>query len=164
MGKRNLCALITMTLALMLLATAPPLRAGETEDANKALIREYYETVLNRDDPDRDRASRFLPDDVVAVHPDTVVDRESRKRRLIPDLRYEIEEILADGDRVMVRGKEVGTHSGSSIEAPATGNRLEIPIVVVYTVRDGKIRDRWALDDMLGLMRTVGYSVEPPGH
>jgi predicted ester cyclase len=151
-------------LAMASVAAAPPLAADGTEDANKAVVREYYETALNRDELDRDLAHRFLADDVEALRPTEVAHRETNKRSVIPDLRYEIEEILANGDRVIVRGKEVGTHSGSSVDAPATGNRLDIPMAASYTVRDGKIRVRWALDDMLGLAKILGYSVKPPGN
>lgn len=149
----------------LFLATSAPLAAEPGDaDANKALVRAYYETVLNRPEVDLEGAERFLPQDVPAVHPETVAAREARKRSLVPDLRYEIREMVAEGDRVVVRFQEVGTHSGSSQDAPATGNRLEIDGVAIYTVRDGKIRSRWALDDMLGLMRTVGYRVTAPGH
>ena len=80
-----------------------------------------------------------------------------------PDRKTIIEEILGDGDKVMLRGRFVGTNQGGVefLGAPANGNPIDVSYVSVYTVRDGKIAAHWGLNDAAGLMQQLGVLPAP---
>ena len=69
-----------------------------------------------------------------------------------PDRKVNIEELLAEGDKVMVRGRVTGTNQGGFMDIPANGNPIDISFVGIYTVRDGKLVRHWGLNDAAALM------------
>lgn len=61
----------------------------------------------------------------------------ARMHRLFPDLRVEVRDAVAEGDRVIVRNVWTGTHA-------ETGKRLEFHGFVMWRIAGGKIAERWA--------------------
>jgi steroid delta-isomerase-like uncharacterized protein len=78
-----------------------------------------------------------------------------------PDLASELEEILAEGDKVATRITLRGTHSGVFLGIPATGKKATWSIMDMYRIADGKVAEHWGLGDQLGLMQQLGV-VPPP--
>ncbi len=83
-------------------------------------------------------------------------------RRAFPDYREKIEELIADGDRVVVRLTVQGTHTGPLPNAPATGKAFEIRDMTICRVRDGKIVEQQGLSDGLSMYVQLGF-IELPG-
>ena len=79
-----------------------------------------------------------------------------------PDLRFDVDEVLAEGDRVVARGRLGGTHRGPFLGAPPTGRAFSIGWIAVYRVEGGKIAERWLQGDDLGMMLQLGL-MKPPG-
>jgi len=79
-----------------------------------------------------------------------------------PDRKIHIEELLADGDKVMVRARITGTNQGGFplMNVPPNGNPIDIPFVGIYTLRDGKIVSHWGLNDVATLMQQL--TAAPP--
>ncbi len=73
-----------------------------------------------------------------------------------PDLRIVVEDLIAEGDKVVGRVTFRGTHSGDFQGIAATGKQIEIPVIDILRIRDGKIVERWGLSDQLGLMQQLG--------
>ena len=73
-----------------------------------------------------------------------------------PDTRFEIEDIIADGDMVAIRGTASGTHEGEFAGITPTGNRFAVQQVHWFRVTDGKVAEHWAVRDDLGMMRQLG--------
>lgn len=72
----------------------------------------------------------------------------------LPDSRVTVEEVVAEGDRVMQVEVMEGTHTGEILGGIApTGKRITLRGVWVYFIRDGKIGGYWNLWDWLGLYR-----------
>jgi steroid delta-isomerase-like uncharacterized protein len=69
-----------------------------------------------------------------------------------PDLHVAFEDIIAEGDRVVVRGTWTGTHSAPWLGVPATGRRVRFSGVVIWRVPDGRIAERWGQLDVHGLL------------
>lgn len=67
-----------------------------------------------------------------------------------------IHELIAEGDFVVVRMTAAGLHTGELFGVPPTGKRLEMTGIVVYRFENGKIAERWAQHDFLGLMHQLG--------
>ena len=75
--------------------------------------------------------------------------------RAIPDLRYEIQQIVAKDDRVVVQLRGTGTHRGEFLGVAGTAKRMEWNAINIYRFEDGKIIENWQLLDVWGLMRQM---------
>jgi steroid delta-isomerase-like uncharacterized protein len=73
-----------------------------------------------------------------------------------PDIRFAIEQTLAEGDRVMTQCIARGTHLGSWLGIPATGKFISIQMFVVHRIADGLIAEDWVLVDSLGVFQQLG--------
>jgi steroid delta-isomerase-like uncharacterized protein len=83
-----------------------------------------------------------------------------------PDNRHEVEEIIAEGDRVVVRCTLTGTHLGEFMNLPPTGRKIAVTEIHIYRVEDGKAVEHRVGRDDLGAMRQLGVvadAVPVPG-
>jgi len=76
--------------------------------------------------------------------------------RALPDLHYEIKQIVAKDDRVVVQLYGTGTHRGELLGVPSTGKQLEWNAINIYRFKDGKAIESWQLIDVWGFMRQMG--------
>ena len=67
----------------------------------------------------------------------------------IPDMRFELKEVLVAGDRVIVRGEVTGTPSGELFGVPHSGKSFRIMAVDIQTIRDGKIAKTYHMENWL---------------
>ena len=67
----------------------------------------------------------------------------------IPDMKFEIKEVLVAGDRVIVRGEVTGTPAGDLFGVPHTGRSFRIMAIDIQTVRDGKIARTYHVENWL---------------
>ncbi|MFI5274172.1 MAG: ester cyclase [Ktedonobacterales bacterium] len=87
---------------------------------------------------------------------------EAFKQRLaglhaaFPDLDIIAEDVLADGDRVIVRWNISGTQQGTFFGVAGTGKRLTWTGITIYRVAGGKIAEEVGEEDTLGLLRQLG--------
>ncbi len=81
-----------------------------------------------------------------------------------PDNRHDVEEMIAEGDKVVVRCTLTGTHEGEFMGIPPTGRSIEVSEIHVYRLEDGKAVEHRVGRDDLGAMRQLGViSDELPG-
>jgi len=73
-----------------------------------------------------------------------------------PDLHDTIEDIIAEGDKVWVRVKVTGTHSGEYRGLAPTGKKVTVTYVGIYRIVDGKAVERWSAYDMLDFYKRLG--------
>jgi predicted ester cyclase len=73
-----------------------------------------------------------------------------------PNLEFNSEELLIDGDRVADVGIFSGTHKGSFMGLPPTDRPFRVPAVILCTIRDGEILDERRVYDFTGLMLQIG--------
>lgn len=78
-----------------------------------------------------------------------------------PDVRWTLEESIAEGSTVAARFTMRGTHEGESFGIPATGNRIAVQAVNFYHLADGRIVKERGQPDLLGLMRQIGAAPAP---
>lgn len=76
--------------------------------------------------------------------------------RAIPNIHYEIKQIIAKDDRVVVQLKGRGTHRGEFLGVASTGKQLEWNAINIYRFKDGKTIETWQLLDVWGIMRQMG--------
>jgi steroid delta-isomerase-like uncharacterized protein len=78
-------------------------------------------------------------------------------RSAFPDMRMEVEDVVASGDKVAIRGRFTGTHEGEFMGMPATGRSVDAQVIDICRFgADGKIAEHWGLFDELGMMGQLG--------
>ena len=80
-------------------------------------------------------------------------------RAAFPDLRFEIDLVVAEGDLVAARWTASGTHTGPWGGVAPTGRPVTFSGVNVFRIRDGKVVEIWNHRDDLGLMQQVGAPI-----
>ena len=70
----------------------------------------------------------------------------------IPDMEFDIKEVLVAGDRVVVRGEVTGTPAGELFGVPHTGKSFRIMAVDIQTNRNGKIAKTYHMENWLSAM------------
>ena len=135
-------------------------------DDNKAIDRRYVAEVLNG-------ANLAAIDEIMApsyvghVPGFPPSDREGDKqliamfRGAFPDLRFTIEDQIAEGDRVVHRLSATGTHRGEFMGIPATGRRVTVTGVNINRFAGGQVVEAWGFMDLLGLMQQLGAVPSP---
>jgi steroid delta-isomerase-like uncharacterized protein len=131
-------------------------------ERNKAVVRRFIEEVQNR----KDAAAYYElnhPDFVnLSAPPGFPSDRDGGKMVLwsffaaFPDGRITIDDMIAEGDRVVTKKTFTGTHTGAFGEVPASGNHVTIQYVDILRLRDGKIIEHWLCMDQLTFMQQMG--------
>ncbi len=84
-----------------------------------------------------------------------------RIRNAFPDSRWQVEDQVAEGDKVMTRSTFAGTHQGDFLGFPPTGRKVTIQIVVISRLENGKLVEHWALPDFFGLSRQLAPQGAP---
>lgn len=83
-----------------------------------------------------------------------------------PDARIEVKNVVAQGDHVVAEIVGSGTHTGTlrspTGDIPATGRRVEMPLVEVYRFRDGKIAEMRYYFDAFSLLQQLGLGQAQP--
>lgn len=89
-------------------------------------------------------------------------DREGLKqilttmRSAFPDLKVTVQDVIAEGDKVVQRRTFEGTHRGEFFGIPPTGKTVSVSQIIVSRVAGGKIVEEWAETDFLGMLQQVG--------
>jgi predicted ester cyclase len=73
----------------------------------------------------------------------------------IPDMKFEIKEVLVTGDRVIVRGEVTGTPAGDLFGVPHSGKSFRIMAIDIQTIRDGRIARTYHLENWLSALRQL---------
>lgn len=79
----------------------------------------------------------------------------------IPDFRFEVLTLLADGDKAMFHSMTRGTHLGDMMGIPPTGKELALEAIDIVRVQDGKVVEHWGVFDEMAMMRQLGLIPEP---
>jgi steroid delta-isomerase-like uncharacterized protein len=77
-------------------------------------------------------------------------------RSAFSDVEVDIEDLIAEGDRVVDRITVRGTHSGDFMGIPPSGKQWEMQEIHIARIVDGKIAERWTMVDMFGLLQQIG--------
>ena len=83
-------------------------------------------------------------------------------RTAFPDGRSQIDDLIAEGERVVARWTDGGTQRGEWMGIAPTGKRVTMTGIDIYRIEDGRIAEFWCNEDELGLLRQLGVS--PPTH
>ncbi|HLM06279.1 MAG TPA: ester cyclase [Blastococcus sp.] len=127
-------------------------------ERNKAVVRRWIEEFKTGGDEsvaDELRAPHFVNH---SAPPGAPTGPEAGKlaframRAAFPDLHVRIDDMLAEGDRVVTRQTFSGTHHGEWSGVPATGRRVSWAVIDIVRLEDGRLVDHWAVADLHGLL------------
>jgi steroid delta-isomerase-like uncharacterized protein len=82
-------------------------------------------------------------------------------RNAFPDVRFTIDEQIAEGDKVVTRWTADGTHKGELQGIPATGKSSTVTGIAVDRIVNGKIAESWGIFDQFGMMQQLGLVPTP---
>jgi len=144
-----------------------PRQVEERKQKNKTLIRRYFEEI----DVKRDMSvlDEFLAPDVVdhSPSPGFTPDFEGMRQSFAhflsatPDGYHDVEDMIAEGDKVVTRVYAYGTQTGELFGIPPTGKLMTSTGIAIHRIVDGKIVEHWGEVDTLGVLRQLGV-IAPP--
>jgi steroid delta-isomerase-like uncharacterized protein len=134
--------------------------------ANKKIVRRYFEEVLTA-------GNLALIEELIAPNyvshypagyelgggPEDVRQIVTSVRGAFPDVHFTVEDLIAEGEKVVCRWTFQGVQEADFMGIPATGRKATVMGIAVYRVVGGQIAEAWFTWDALGLMRQLG--VEP---
>jgi steroid delta-isomerase-like uncharacterized protein len=137
-------------------------------EQNKELVRRLIEEVFNR-------GNMSLIDEVVApdfveheeLPPGIPPGREAPKqmtammRSAFPDFKATIDDIMAEGDKVVVRQTWSGTQNGEFMGIPPTGKSVSFGVIDIIRIAGGKLVEHWGQMDSMGMMQQLGVIPAP---
>jgi len=141
---------------------------------NKSVVRRVYDDGFSKGDmaacaeivaPDYvdHPPARFF--DVPMTGPESLQGAVRVFREGFPDLTDSVDQLVAEGNSVVVRSLWRGTHNGTFVGIPPTGKRVEITGINFFRVgSDGLIVERFGSFDALGMMQQLGLVPAPGGH
>jgi predicted ester cyclase len=150
------------TLLAALFAT-PVVHAEMTTDSARAAVAPFYQ-ALNaehaQDSADLVRqatAAEWVScrGNEICNNRDEVIAGIGARLKSVPDLKWQIKDVLVSGDEVIVRGEATGTPSGEFFGAPHGGRSFRIMSVDVHTLRDGKMVRSYHVEDWIGAVRQL---------
>jgi predicted ester cyclase len=131
-------------------------------EEHKQVVRRLYAAVV--DGQDFGVADELLATDYVVYFPGSAppLDWEGLKQFIrsfhtaFPDVRHTIEELLADGDRVVARVTARGTHQGTFHGIAPTGRPITVSVIAIYRFVGDTIIEERGEGDLLGLLQQLG--------
>ena len=124
-------------------------------EENKALVRREQEELWTCTGNLDAAQELFVPEQAEAAKQEAADFRQG-----FPDVVSTIEDLIAEGDKVVARWRARATHQGEYMGIPPTGKEVEFTGISVYRIEAGKIAESWNVEDELGLMRQIGAVAE----
>ena len=171
-GKIRTVHVVANQLGLQNQMTANGEAASFTPEQNNAIAVQFFDSVWNKGDfsvldtliaPDADDHS------TVGGKPKTEKGSASFRaivsmfRAAMPDIHLTIDDEIYAGDKVVHRWTLTGTDTGGVMGNPPSGKELTFTGITTVRMKNGKIVERWANVDELGLLQQLGLAPMPPG-
>ena len=125
-------------------------------EENKALVRREQAELWNHTGNLDAAAELFAPDRVEDARQEAAA-----VRRGFPDLESTIEDLIAEGDKMVARWRSRATHQGEYMDIPPSSKEVEFTGISVYRVEGDKIAESWTVEDQFGLIQQIGAIPEP---
>jgi predicted ester cyclase len=133
------------------------------------MARQFVEEIIVGDG--LDKLKDYLTDDYVdhSLPPGVPAGAEGLKQLIgmfkgaSPDLKVTYEDMIAEGDKVVMRVTNTGTHKGEMMGIPASGKSVNFSEIHIMRVAGGKFAEHWGLEDNMALMQQIGAMPEMGG-
>jgi predicted ester cyclase len=144
-------------------ATVTAVHAELSAEAARAAITPFYKSLnaeFTKESADLIRQAA-APDwtscgaNDVCNSRDEVIAGIAARLKSVPDLKWQIKDILVSGNQVMVRGEATGTPSGEFFGTPHTGKSFKIMSIDVHTIEGGKMVRSYHIENWMGAVRQL---------
>ena len=144
-------------------------------EENKALVRRFVDEVQsagNTDAIDEICSPEFVNHSAppgVPSNCEGVKQLTAMFRQAFPDSYFTVEDMMAEGDKVATRKTFHGTHQDEFMGIPPTGRRVNMGLIDIVRIVDGRVVEHWSMGDNLGMMQQLGGTAQQgeraePGH
>ena len=139
---------------------AASLCASPLQEQNKAIAKRAFEELLSRGR--FELAEELYAKDFVnhGIHRDATLEEDQTAlkgwHQAFPDVVIAPENLIAEGDLVVVYWIARGTNTGTGNGLPATGKKAELAGITIWRIVDGKIKEEWSAFDQLSMMQQLG--------
>ena len=139
-------------------------------DDLKEVLQNIIRDIWNEPDLNKvmDAADTYVHEDVIDHHPVAESRGIDGTKRLFtmyhtafPDMQFEAEDLVEEGDRVALRWRARGTNTGEFMGMPPTGRPVDVTGIDIYRIVDGKVKEHWPQLDMITLLRQLGVMPAP---
>jgi len=137
-------------------------------EANKAIARRVWDEVFNKRDlaladelVAADAINHEAPPGVAARGPESLKAAVTWLSAAFPDMHMAIDDVLAEGDKVVMQTTMSGTHQRPFWGIAPTGRRFAQRHVHGFRIADGKVVEHWAVRDDLGFLQQLGAAPAP---
>jgi predicted ester cyclase len=137
-------------------------------DDNKRIVRRFYDEVMSGGNVN---VLAEVMDENFVDHGEALFDspqgRETLRQGIVAtegilsNLNVHLEDIIAEGDLVGVRGTMRCTHAGTFLGVPGTRHELSWKGIAMFRIADGKIVERWFNSDSVSIIRQLGLATAP---
>jgi len=136
-------------------------------EANKTSVRRFYDEVFNK--KNRAAIDEFIDPNQVdhAAPPGTPGGLAGAKQTIgmyltaFPDLHFTVEDMIAEGDKLVARLTVRGTQQGAFMGIPPTGKHVTVSAIDISRMAGGKSVEHWIEMDTLGMMQQLGVIPAP---
>ena len=141
-----------------------------TAEENKAIIRRLFQEADYTGATHDEVVDEIVAPDYVChippypdIHgPEGVKEFHAQTLMILPDYREEIEDTIAEGDKVAVRWTLSGTHEGESrLGVAPTGKRISTTVTSIMRFEGGNLAEEWSVFDAQGMMQQTGAIPAP---
>lgn len=158
------CMTLSLLFGLLGVAALPVQAAPAPPPGDiKGLMVRFYDEVMNQNK--LDQAEKYIAangiehDSMMSNSPsiiENVKDVMTAMHAGFPDLRYQVEDMILDGDRIAVRYHLTGTHKGKFMGIDPTGKPIDIHGVDVMRIGNGKVVEHWTYMDSMIMLQQLG--------
>jgi predicted ester cyclase len=125
-------------------------------EENKTLVRREQEELWNHTG-ELDAAQELF----AAGEAEAAKQEAADFRQGFPDVIITVEDLIAEGDKVVARWRSRATHQGEYMGIAPSGKEVQFSGISIYRIEGNKIAQSWTVEDELGLMRQIGAIPEP---
>ena len=149
--------------AIFLAVALVPASAEMGPDAARAAVVPFYQALNAEFARDSDGLIRQATatdwvscrGNDVCNNRDEVIAGIGQRLKSVPDLKWEIKDVLVAGNQVTVRGEATGTPAGEFMGAPRTGKSFRVMSIDVHTIEGGKMVRSYHIEDWIGAVRQL---------
>ncbi len=139
-------------------------------EENKAIVRRWMEEWFSKH-------NQSVVDELVAPDfidhgrpgqqpgPEGVKQGATPNDSAFSDLHFAIDDLIAEGDKVVAFGTWTSVHQGELSTSlgtiPATGNRVIVPAMIIFRIADGKLAEQWGIMEEISLLKQIGAISTP---
>jgi len=139
---------------------------AQIQEQNKEIVREVFNSI---DSGDLNKPGNLLSDDFALYSPgstqpwqkEALYKARNTHFAAFPDWIHKIEIMVAEGDKVVVKLTQYGTHKAMSKGIEPNNKYVTVSAKQIMRIVNGKVKEWWAQEDNLGLMTQLGMELKP---